>query len=130
MYALIHVNDIQVKFDTHCERMPDGRLIVPFSQLKMLGSVANMQVVATARELKAMIAEQKESGIYDIPTILPELGGELVGDNQLEEDDTSEDQTETENTDGEVTENVDEGFLKPFETEDGDLNNTEDGITE
>ena len=43
------------------ERMPDGRLILTPAELKMLGSVAECQVVATARELKAMVKAQAAS---------------------------------------------------------------------
>lgn len=34
------------------EQMPDGRLILPMSDMKMLGSVAECEIVATASELK------------------------------------------------------------------------------
>lgn len=34
------------------EQMPDGRLILPMSDMKMLGSVVECEIVATASELK------------------------------------------------------------------------------
>lgn len=41
------------------EKMPDGRLIMDISEFKMLGSVPELQTVATAKELKALIEEMK-----------------------------------------------------------------------
>lgn len=37
------------------ETMPDGRLILPISDLRMLGSIPNCQIVASAKELKELI---------------------------------------------------------------------------
>lgn len=34
------------------EQMPDGRLILPMSDMRMLGSVTECEIVATASELK------------------------------------------------------------------------------
>lgn len=37
------------------ETMPDSRLILPISDLRMLGSIPNCQIVASAKELKELI---------------------------------------------------------------------------
>lgn len=62
MYILVSEKEITGKAvaRTYHERMPDGRLILPLSELKMLGSVESCQIVATARELKELIKKQKE----------------------------------------------------------------------
>ena len=57
MYILVSEKDIKsesVKKAYH-ERMPDGRLIMTPQELKMLGSVPNVQIVSTARELKELM---------------------------------------------------------------------------
>lgn len=57
MYLLIkeeNVKNTQVLEMFH-ERMPDGRLILPISDLRMLGSIPNCQIVASAKELKELI---------------------------------------------------------------------------
>lgn len=57
MYLLIkeeNVKNTQVLEMFH-ERMPDGRLILPISDLRMLGSIAECQIVASAKELKELI---------------------------------------------------------------------------
>lgn len=57
MYLLIkeeNVKKTQVLEMFH-ERMPDGRLILPISDLRMLGSIAECQIVASAKELKELI---------------------------------------------------------------------------
>ena len=63
MYLLIkeeNVKNAQVLGMFH-ERMPDGRLILPVSELKMLGSVSDCQIVASAKELKELISSGAES---------------------------------------------------------------------
>lgn len=62
MYILIKPE--QVKRRGFYETMPDGRAILQFSDLKMLGTVKDIDVIATARELKTLIQEQKDSGLY------------------------------------------------------------------
>lgn len=62
MYILVKEEDIksaQLRGMFH-ERMPDGRLIMPVSELKMLGSVENCQIVASAKELKELISSGAE----------------------------------------------------------------------
>lgn len=57
MYILVKEEDVrntQLRGMFH-ERMPDGRLIMPISELKMLGSVDNCQIVASAKDLKELI---------------------------------------------------------------------------
>lgn len=57
MYILVKEEDVrntQLRGMFH-ERMPDGRLVMPISELKMLGSVDNCQIVASAKELKELI---------------------------------------------------------------------------
>lgn len=102
MYLLIkeeNVKNTQVLEMFH-ERMPDGRLILSISELKMLGSVSDCQIVATAKELKEIISSTPEqpsgteddTGIYD--------GGQQTdadGQNDSNVTDTTED---TESEDG------------------------------
>ena len=64
MYILVSEKDIKsesVKKAYH-ERMPDGRLIITPQELKMLGSIPNVQIVSTARELKEMMKKPVASG--------------------------------------------------------------------
>ena len=73
MYLLIkeeNVKNTQVLEMFH-ERMPDGRLILPISDLRMLGSIAECQIVASAKELKELIkinaeevANNKVDGVH------------------------------------------------------------------
>lgn len=56
------------------ERIPDGRAIADFSMLRVIGSVGDVQIVSSAEELKKMIEEQKNSGLYD--TVGTESGTE------------------------------------------------------
>lgn len=95
------------------ETLPDGRAILPFSALKMLGSVQNVDIISSAREVKELIRAQKESGQFDKPDIpekeetvtqpgtepetetLPETGTESGNETEVSETGT-EDVTGTE----------------------------------
>lgn len=57
MYILVKKTDVRNEeiLNMYHETMPDGRLILPASDLRMLGSVTNCQIVATAKELKELI---------------------------------------------------------------------------
>ena len=69
MYILVNESDIRSKAvrERYHERMPDGRLILTPQELKMAGSL-NCEIVSTARELKAMIEEQRKN------PLLPDQG--------------------------------------------------------
>lgn len=49
----------------YAERIPDGRIILPLSALKVLSGFA--PEVLSDEDLKALIKEQQESGLYDAP---------------------------------------------------------------
>lgn len=49
----------------YAERIPDGRVILPLSALKVLSNFS--PEILSDDKLKALIKEQKESGLYDPP---------------------------------------------------------------
>lgn len=57
MYILVKETDVRNEeiLNMYHETMPDGRLILPISDLRMLGSIPNCQIVASAKELKELI---------------------------------------------------------------------------
>jgi len=57
MYILVKKENVKNEelLKMYHEQMPDGRLILPMSDMKMLGSVAECEIVATASELKDRI---------------------------------------------------------------------------
>lgn len=61
MYILVKKEFVPDNGRFH-ETMPDGRLILDISEFKMLGSVPEMQTVATKKELDAIIAGMAETG--------------------------------------------------------------------
>lgn len=79
-YLLVAPDVLDAKGVKYYERIPDGRGIVDFTMLRVIGSVESVQIVGSKKELDKLILEQKESGMFDTPTILPELGGELVAE--------------------------------------------------
>ena len=107
MYILVKEKDVknaQVLSMFH-ERMPDGRLILPVSELKMLGSVSDCQIVASAKELKELISSGAENSLPDgmqDDDNAPDIGegidaggnGEEVPDGGQQEDTGNEEGTE------------------------------------
>lgn len=85
-YLLVAPDVLDTKGIKYYERIPDGRGIVDFSMIRVIGSVERVQIVSSKRELDKIILEQKESGMYDTPTILPEMGGDLVAEEGQSED--------------------------------------------
>lgn len=64
MYALIDLTKVKsVRSGKYYETIPDGRAIVPFSDLRAFGTLENVDLVATATELKQLIEKQKEQGL-------------------------------------------------------------------
>ena len=57
MYILVKKKDVSNEeiLNMYHETMPDCRLILPISDLRMLGSIPNCQIVASAKELKELI---------------------------------------------------------------------------
>lgn len=51
----------------YAERIPDGRIILPLSALKVLSGFT--PEVLSDENLKVLIKEQRESGVYDIQTV-------------------------------------------------------------
>lgn len=76
-YLLVNQEVLENKGIEYYECIPDGRGIVDFSMIRVLGSVPNVQIVSSKAELEKIIAEQEASGKYDRPTILPEVDNDL-----------------------------------------------------
>lgn len=85
----------------YAERIPDGRVILPLSALKVLSNFS--PEVLSKDKLKALIKEQKESGLYDSPeeentsgSEEPGNGENINGGEPSGEDTTTEESTPTE----------------------------------
>lgn len=87
----------------YAERMPDGRVILPLGALKVLSNFS--PEILSDDKLKALIKEQKESGLYDSPeeentsgSEEPGNGENINGGEPSGEDTTTEEPTPTEDT--------------------------------
>ena len=94
MYILVKKTDVSNEeiLNMYHETMPDGRLILPISDLRMLGSIPNCQIVASAKELKELIkinaeevANNKVDGVQGDGT---EDGNTVEADGQTEATET------------------------------------------
>lgn len=68
-YLLVKPEVLKAKGIENYETIPDGRAVVDFSMLRVLGSIPDVEIVSTASEVLAKIEEQKKSGLYDKPQI-------------------------------------------------------------
>ena len=115
MYILVNKDDIQVASirDAYHETMPDGRVILSGSELKMAGSIANCQIVATARQLRDLAEEQPvEEQPVDTPvtpgTDVDSDGSGLTGED-TDENEEAPGSSPSDDTDDTVTEDGDAG---------------------
>lgn len=92
----------------YAERIPDGRVILPLSALKVLSNFS--PEILSDDKLKALIKEQKESGLYDPPQ-------ENEGDNS-EEPVTGGSSNDSESPEDITTE---ESIENPVEQEGGEV---------
>ena len=82
MYLLVNAEQLKSRSGRY-ETMPDGRSIVPLSDQKVLGTLKNVDIISTARELKQLIEEQKkqmEETDTDIDpgfSVNPDTGGNI-----------------------------------------------------
>lgn len=98
----ILVDRERVKDRAFHETMPDGRVILPFSEVKMSGVLENVTIVPSAIALKAMIQEQKDKGVHP-PLELPgtvESGDGETGSGDYGDYEEVEDAPETGNETG------------------------------
>lgn len=116
MYALIDLAKVKkVRSGKFYETLPDGRAIVPFSELRAFGTLENVGIVATALELKQLIEKQKEQGLT--PGIPLEDTATQNGEKNPE--DTQTDGTVTDGTTSEGTEpgGIGEEAIMPIDAE-------------
>ena len=66
-YLLVKEEVLKEKGIKDYELMPDGRAITDFSMLRVLGSVADVEIISTAEEVMSKIKEQNECGLYSNP---------------------------------------------------------------
>ena len=72
MYILVKKE--QVKDKAFHETMPDGRVILPATALKMSGTMEGVTLVSSGAELKALIKAQKKAGtVPATPVEEPEM---------------------------------------------------------
>lgn len=101
MYILVNPVHLKKRSGMY-ETMPDGRSIVPLSDQKILGTLKNVDIIATARELKQLIEEEKkqqEGTDGDIDPGFSRDPSESTGENGGGEDGETEDGSEVEETD-------------------------------
>lgn len=117
MYALIDLAKVKkVRSGKFYETLPDGRAIVPFSELRAFGTLEKVDIVATALELKQLIEKQKEQGItpgIPLEDTATQNGGKNPEDTQT--DGTTSESTEPGGTEGSTDNGGMQEILPPLE---------------
>ena len=127
MYALINLSKVrEVRKGRFYEQIPDGRCIVPFSELRAFGTLENVDIIGSSIELKELIERQKQEGITPSNPASPDEDKKPVGGTMPEENLDSGMQ----GPDGTAT----DGEMPPIKEEEipstgGDLASGEDGTT-
>ena len=70
MYLLVNAEQLKSRSGRY-ETMPDGRSNVPMSDQRILGTLKDVDIISTARELKQLIEEQKKQMEENNPDIDP-----------------------------------------------------------
>lgn len=80
-YILVQPEVLRAKGINYFETIPDGRAIAEMRMLKVLGSMSQVDIISSAKELKKLIADQIAAGI-NTPSPEDEMNpgeGESVG---------------------------------------------------
>lgn len=110
----------KVKDKAYHETMPDGRVILPFSAVKMGGVMEGVTIVPSGTVLKAMILEQKAAGVKPPQEEFPEdVGGIVSEGGETNADGENDEYVDFEPVGDEGTENGDgtEAGEEPSESE-------------
>lgn len=106
MYLLVNAEQLKSRSGRY-ETMPDGRSIVPMSDQRILGTLKDVDIISTARELKQLIEEQKKQMEENNPDIDPGFSQDpdkvVEGDGTEDTAGEDESKTETDKKEEEVT---------------------------
>lgn len=65
MYVVVDKEKLEGRYFGVMNKLPDGRVYIPISEMRQVGSLLGVDIIGSARELKGLIsvlAEKKEGG--------------------------------------------------------------------
>ena len=61
MYVIAEKTKLEGKFFGIMNTLPDGRVYIPISEMRNVGTLLDIDIIGSARELKELIDKQQEA---------------------------------------------------------------------
>ena len=61
MYVIVEKAKLEGKFFGIMNTLPDGRVYIPISEMRTVGTLLDIDIIGSARELKELIEKQQEA---------------------------------------------------------------------
>lgn len=61
MYVIVEKAKLEGKFFGIMNTLPDGRVYIPISEMRNVGTLLDIDIIGSARELKELIEKQQEA---------------------------------------------------------------------
>ncbi len=60
MYVVVNKEKLEGRYFGVMNELPDGRVYIPISEMRQVGSLLGVDIIGSARELKGLISVQTE----------------------------------------------------------------------
>ena len=105
MYVIVEKAKLEGKFFGIMNTLPDGRVYIPISEMRNVGTLLDIDIIGSARELKELIDKQQEAmqGSEDIDPGFSVTPEEEIDPGFSQEQNPDSDSGASEEGDGSVT---------------------------
>lgn len=105
MYVIVEKAKLEGKFFGIMNTLPDGRVYIPISEMRNVGTLLDIDIIGSARELKELIEKQQEAmqGSEDIDPGFSVTPEEDIDPGFSQEQNPDSDSGASEEGDGSVT---------------------------
>ena len=105
MYVIVEKAKLEGKFFGIMNTLPDGRVYIPISEMRNVGTLLDIDIIGSARELKELIEKQQEAmqGTEDIDPGFSVTPEEEIDPGFSQEPNPDSDSGASEEGDGSVT---------------------------
>ena len=105
MYVIVEKAKLEGKFFGIMNTLPDGRVYIPISEMRNVGTLLDIDIIGSARELKELIDKQQEAmqGTEDIDPGFSVTPEEEIDPGFSQEQNPDSDSGASEEGDGSVT---------------------------
>ena len=105
MYVIVEKAKLEGKFFGIMNSLPDGRVYIPISEMRNVGTLLDIDIIGSARELKELIEKQQEAmqGSEDIDPGFSVTPEEEIDPGFSQEQNPDSDSGASEEGDGSVT---------------------------